>query len=152
MSASDPPPEPIIQAGVIPFRRRGGRLEFCLITSLKKRRWIFPKGIVEPGETVEQAARKEALEEAGLRGKIKGEPLGTYLHEKSNATLHVTVLLMEVTRCDEDWREARVRQRRWVDAEEAVQLPWKLELRQFAQDAIREIERCGPRQVRRMAS
>ena len=55
-----------IQASVIPFQRRNGQIEFCLITT-RKRNWIFPKGIIDPGETMEQTAAKEALEEAGTR-------------------------------------------------------------------------------------
>jgi len=52
----------IAQACVIPFRRDGDEIVFCLITSLKKKRWIFPKGIIDPGETPEETALKEALE------------------------------------------------------------------------------------------
>ena len=76
------PTKPIAQACVVPYRRRDERIEFCLITSLKKKRWIFPKGIVDPGETVEEAALKEAFEEAGLHGRILGDPIGKYEDSK----------------------------------------------------------------------
>jgi diadenosine hexaphosphate hydrolase (ATP-forming) len=33
-------------------------------------RWTFPKGRVDPGEAINQAARREVLEEAGLRARI----------------------------------------------------------------------------------
>ena len=47
---------PILQACAIPFRRNGGQYEFCLITSLRKGRWGFPKGIIDKGETHIEAA------------------------------------------------------------------------------------------------
>ena len=57
-------------------RCRNGQYEFCLITSLRKGRWGFPKGITDPGETHVETALKEADEEAGLRGRIVGDSLG----------------------------------------------------------------------------
>ena len=49
---SDNPESPrdkIEQVCAIPFRRPSGQpLEFCVITSIKKKRWIFPKGDHRP--------------------------------------------------------------------------------------------------------
>ena len=53
--------EPDGQACAIPYRQRKGKLEFCLITS-SKGHWSFPKGFVELGESLRQAALKEAFE------------------------------------------------------------------------------------------
>src|SRR5207247_418978 len=55
------PPRP--QAAAIPFRRVDGQLAICLIRKLTLP-WGIPKGRVEPGETPEQTALREALEEA----------------------------------------------------------------------------------------
>lgn len=139
MTAEDSAPESIQQACAVPFRRRGESLEFCLINSLNKGRWIFPKGIIDPGETLEEAALKESLEEAGLHGRVLGEPLGAYEDTKWNTTLRVTGVLMEVTRSDDDWPEADVRQRRWAGAAETLELLSKESLRRFAQEAVRRI-------------
>jgi diadenosine hexaphosphate hydrolase (ATP-forming) len=38
--------------------------------------WCFPKGHLEPGESLEQAALREVEEETGVRGVIK-QPLST---------------------------------------------------------------------------
>ena len=103
------------QACAIPYRRRAGQLEFCLITS-SSGRWGFPKGFIDRGETVRQAALKEAFEEAGLHGRIQGKPLGSYPLERNGTTLPVTVVLMKVTRCDEHWEEEDRRERQWVAA------------------------------------
>ncbi|MDR1118873.1 MAG: NUDIX hydrolase [Bifidobacteriaceae bacterium] len=49
----------VAHAAVIARRNRGGRLEWCL-----------PKGHLEPGETPQQAAVREILEETGIRGQV----------------------------------------------------------------------------------
>jgi phosphohistidine phosphatase len=109
------------QASAVPFRRCGDRVEFCLITT-SAGRWGFPKGFIDPGETPEQTALKEALEEAGLHGRIVGAPLVGYRTDKNGQSKRVVALLMEVTQCDDQWDEAAVRQRRWVSRSEAERL------------------------------
>lgn len=113
---------PLAQASAIPFRWRDGVLEFCLITSIRARRWGFPKGIIDPGETATEAALKEAWEEAGLRGRIIGEALGVYRYEKWGADLDVQVFLMQVDSAGDEYLEAGQRERRWASPEEAKQL------------------------------
>ncbi len=140
---SEPILEPIQQACAIPFRRVGEDVEFCVITSLNRKRWIFPKGIIDPGETLVQTALKESHEEAGLHGRIVGEPLGTYEDFKWGRTLEVTVVLMEVLHCDDHWEESEVRQRRWVSADEAIPILSKDELKDFLKAAISILDQPG---------
>ena len=101
------------QACAVPYRQSKTQIEFCLITS-SEGRWIFPKGVVDPGETFDETALKEALEEAGLHGRIQGEPLGCYPIAKNGGSQTVIALLMEVLRSDKTWKEADMRSRRWV--------------------------------------
>lgn len=139
MNTPDPLPKSIPQAGAVPYRLRGECIEFCLITSLKKKRWIFPKGIVDPGETPQETALKEALEEAGLRGRIVGEPLGSYRDTKWGTPLDVTVWLMEVDHCDDHWHEHDLRERRWVEPALVAEMVSKKRLKRFANRAVRRI-------------
>lgn len=60
-----------VSAGGIVYRRTQGTLEVALIRS--RRRWGLPKGHLEPGESVEQAACREVAEETGLRGELVGK-------------------------------------------------------------------------------
>jgi len=55
-------------AGVIVFRRAGDQCLFLLVLSKLTKRplWEFPKGGVEPGETLLQAALRELSEETGI--------------------------------------------------------------------------------------
>ncbi len=132
--------EPIQQASAIPYRWNGERLEFCLITSMRSKRWIFPKGVIDPGETFAETALKESYEEAGLSGRIVGDPIGDYHYEKWNSTLHVTVVVMEVTRCDEKWQEADARSRRWVKHRKARALVSEETLKDLLDLAVERIQ------------
>jgi bis(5'-nucleosidyl)-tetraphosphatase len=55
-------------AGIIVFRRAGAECLFLLILSRLTKRplWEFPKGGVDDGETVMQAAMRELYEETGI--------------------------------------------------------------------------------------
>ena len=134
---------PLKQASAIPYRLRDGQPEFCLITSISTGKWGFPKGIIDPGETPEETAIKEAEEEAGLDGRIVGEPVGQYQYHKWGTTLRVTVYLMEVTGVEDEWEEAELRQRVWRRADEARAAVSRTELRRLldaAAERIRSIE------------
>lgn len=137
MSADQP--APIEQASAIPYRCRDGEPEFCLITSVRKGLWGFPKGIVDPGETPEQTALKEAEEEAGLYGRIQGGPLGQYQYHKWGTDLFVTVYLMEVTEAEEDWEESDLRERAWCRAFQAREAIQREALRDLLDAAVERI-------------
>ena len=54
--------------GVIPLRKRGKEWDVLLIQHKNyEQYWTCPKGHMEVGETLEQAACRELLEETGLR-------------------------------------------------------------------------------------
>lgn len=114
------PLSPIEQACAIPYRLSAGRVEVCLVTTIKKRRWIFPKGIIKPGETASQAALNEAWEEAGLRGHISGNAIGSYELKKCGLRFLVNCFLMQVSRQSSRWREAALRERAWLPLDEAL--------------------------------
>ena len=59
-----------ISAGGVACRSLAGTIEVALIKTSTEGRWQLPKGIVDPGETPEQAALREVREEAGIRCEI----------------------------------------------------------------------------------
>jgi 8-oxo-dGTP pyrophosphatase MutT (NUDIX family) len=101
------------QAGVVPFRRKKDALELCLIRNKGRKKWKIPKGFVDSDETPQEAALKEAWEEAGLRGRLVGDPIGSFEYEKWGYELTVAVFVMEVTGEEADWEESRFRERKW---------------------------------------
>ena len=101
----------IRQAAAIPVRGQ----QLCLVTSSSGKRWVIPKGLMEPGKTAGEIALQEAWEEAGLVGVLRPEPVGSYLYQKWGGTYHVTVFLLQVTEAAEDWPEHDLRERCWVE-------------------------------------
>ncbi len=118
------------QSAVIPFRLRHGELEILMITSRKKKRWIIPKGIKEPDLTAWDSAAKEALEEAGVEGRVSTTPAGTYRYDKWGGTCTVEVYTLEVEKVHRSWLES-FRLRRWLSLGEAVALIREEELRRI---------------------
>lgn len=53
--------------GAVVFRKINGETRFLLIKNKRSANWGFPKGHIENGETRQQTAMREVLEETGLR-------------------------------------------------------------------------------------
>lgn len=104
------PTDYVRQAAALPVRQ--GKI--CLITSSNGKRWIIPKGLIDPGHTAGEAALQEAWEEAGLTGALEREPVGSYVYEKMGRSFLVTVFLMHVTEVASDWPERNLRTRAWL--------------------------------------
>ena len=109
------------QSGVVPYRVRKGKLEVFLITSRSNRRWIIPKGIIEHDYSARNSAAKEALEEAGVRGRVGSKLLGVYRSRKWGRSCTVKVFPMQVSRVYKEWDEDD-RKRQWVPLKKALKL------------------------------
>ncbi len=55
-----------VSAGGVAFREIDGRIEIAIILTNPERRWQLPKGMIDAGESAEQAAVREVREEAGI--------------------------------------------------------------------------------------
>lgn len=120
----------IRQAAAIPLRE--GRV--CLVTSRSGRRWVVPKGTLEPGKSAAEIALQEAWEEAGLLG-VLGPALGTYQYEKYGGVCLVTVFPMQVHDVQREWPERLMRKRAWLLPDEAVELIDEPALREMIRHA-----------------
>jgi phosphohistidine phosphatase len=114
----------IAQAAAIPYRvdARSGQVEVLLIRRRDGGKWGIPKGLVDPGLNHPQAAKMEALQEAGIEGPLSDEPLGHFIYEKSQGTCLVQVYAMRVRRTHEHWDEEKLREREWFPIERAASL------------------------------
>ena len=107
------------QSAVVPFREMDGVLEILMISSRKKKRWVIPKGVREPLLSACDSAAKEALEEAGIEGRVSATAMGTYQYRKWGGICTVEVFHMVVETVHQEWEED-YRDRQWVSLEEAV--------------------------------
>ena len=115
----------------------------CMVTSRNGRRWVIPKGHVDPGHTAQDAARIEAWEEAGLIGIVDTEPIGTYQYEKYDTTRHVEVYVLTVIEEKDEWPEADERTREWVSVPVALHRIEEPDLR----DLVRKVAKLQQQAV-----
>jgi len=80
-----------VSAGTLLYRRTGDRLEVLLVHPSgnynRKAPWSIPKGIPNAEEELEDAARRETLEEAGVAAGTLVS-LGTVVYRKSRKRVH----------------------------------------------------------------
>ncbi|PWS36482.1 NUDIX hydrolase [Falsiroseomonas bella] len=113
------------QSAALPILGAGAALRVVLITSRETRRWVIPKGWIEPREAPHRSAAREAFEEAGLAGEADPDPLGLYAYPKRLASgavrpTEVLVFRYRVARLLHDWPERRERERKLFTAEAAA--------------------------------
>jgi len=129
------PPSWYVQSAALPLWEDQGETHIVLVTSCSSKRWIIPKGIVQPEMTSADSAAKEAWEEAGVRGSIEPQPVGTYQYEKWGGICTVAVHILNVTEILPEWPEGHVRERAFVSFHEAIARVREPELKNI-------IERC----------
>ena len=104
--------------GVICKETNDGTLQVLLIR-VRKNGFELPKGHVEKGETEQQAAFRECLEEVGITSQIKiREELGrlSYSFEKGEKTIEKNVAYFKF-HCPEEFRYSKPKNTReiiWV--------------------------------------
>lgn len=108
-------------AGGLVVRKRGNRAQICLVSKKGGRVWAFPKGRVDPGETLEQTAVREVLEETGHEAAIidKLDLIEYYFFLKENNTFYhktVTFYLMKLTKENAQERDEEAHSVGWYDA------------------------------------
>jgi 8-oxo-dGTP pyrophosphatase MutT (NUDIX family) len=103
---------------------RGGAPHVALIATRGKTRWGLPKGAVSQGETSEQAALREVLEETGLEAEIV-KPLDTieYFFRAGDTLIRkrVDFYLMRYVTGELTPQLSEVDDVEWVELSEAIQ-------------------------------
>ena len=139
-----------ISAGCVVFRSVGSRIEVALIQPKDRDAWALPKGVVEPGETAESGAQREALEETGLSGQIV-ERIDTIKYsyiakwEKPPTRIFkiVTFYLLRNTGGDVSKHDKEVDQVEWFPIEDAIRVASYKQEKDVLRKAKTLIERAG---------
>lgn len=130
--------ENIRQAAAITFRIDNG-IPLVLIVRAKRNpdHWIFPKGHVDPGETVEAAALRELREEGGVEGEVVSRVGAlTYMREGRVFDVeHYLCAYRETLGTDEP------RTPRWCSPEEALRLLTFSDARELLRRTLSIIEK-----------
>lgn len=59
-----------VSAGGVAFRRAESQVQIAIVSVKPSLRWQLPKGIVDPGETMQVTAVREVREEAGIETEL----------------------------------------------------------------------------------
>jgi len=126
--------EPRRQYAALPWRLSEDGLDVLVASSRDTRRWVIPKGWPMKGRKPHATAALEALQEAGLIGKIEKSKIGSFHYVKrlkSGAAIHcrVDVFPMRVMKQRKTWPEKEQRVTRWLPYAEAATLVLEPELR-----------------------
>ena len=106
------------QAGAIIVARRGQPMTLLVTAKRNPEHWVFPKGHVEPGETLEIAARREAEEEAGVTGEII-DAAGSTEFALGPDTYRVHYFVVAT---GDEGRPEKGRRMKWCSYDEALEL------------------------------
>jgi 8-oxo-dGTP pyrophosphatase MutT (NUDIX family) len=115
------------QVAALPIVPIGRRIDVLLITSRRRGRWIVPKGWPGKNRPLPEMAAREALEEAGVSGPVRPDPVGTYTYKKTmrlgyDIRCRVFVYPLLVRQHAVSWQEQEERSVRWCSLAEAATL------------------------------
>jgi 8-oxo-dGTP diphosphatase len=115
-------------AGGIVFRKKdkGRTIEWLVSKHSGYHKWVLPKGIIETGESPEDAALREVSEETGVKAKIikKIMPGVAYKYTKNKILVDkkVEFFLMEYAFGDIKDHCWEMEEVKWIPANEALEL------------------------------
>lgn len=99
--------------GVIPFRRNGEEREYLILLQTNSC-WSFPKGHMEAGETEEQTALRELLEETGLTAKLDTSRFASIEYPVSEFSRKEVVFYLGEVAGEPKVQESEIETYKWV--------------------------------------
>ncbi|MEK7544406.1 MAG: NUDIX domain-containing protein [Patescibacteria group bacterium] len=89
--------------------------------------WTFPKGLIEKGETPEEAATREIHEEVGINGLTFLAPLHSihYFYKRNGVVkknVHYFIFQSKICTKPQVQKEEGISEARWVTIDQAIRL------------------------------
>jgi 8-oxo-dGTP pyrophosphatase MutT (NUDIX family) len=139
-----------LSAGGVVYRINGAAVEIVIVQVVPELRWQLPKGVIDPGETREQAALREVREEAGVDAEIVTfvETSEYWFTVRRNGELtrchkFVHFFLMKYVGGDVRDHDHEVAEARWVSVADAIEM--------FTFESDREVVRKANELIERNA-
>jgi mutator protein MutT len=118
-----------ISAGGVAYRERDSQLEVALISVGDDGRWQLPKGLIDKGESTEDAAVREVREEAGIDTEVveridKVEYWYFWKEDDQRVRYHkyVYFYLLRYKSGDVCDHDHEVNEARWVSIHDAIKM------------------------------
>jgi 8-oxo-dGTP diphosphatase len=118
-----------ISAGGVAYRENGKSVEIVIISVGEQSRWQLPKGLIDKGETSEEAALREVREETGVEAEVvdlidkveywyysKGGGRRTRFHK------YVYFYLLKYMSGSTENHDREVNEARWVDIDTGLNM------------------------------
>jgi ADP-ribose pyrophosphatase YjhB (NUDIX family) len=139
-----------ISAGCVVYRTADDITEVALIQPREREAWALPKGFIEHGETTENAAIRETLEETGLSGTIQSK-IDTikysYTAKWENPPIRifkiVTFFLLRFTGGDPNNHDHEVERVEWFAIDTAIKQATYAQEKEVLRKAKRLISKQG---------
>lgn len=137
-----------ISAGGVAFREIDGRIEIAIILTNPEMRWQLPKGMVDAGESLEQAAVREVREEAGIETDLVAAIEKTEYWfsaerngERSRFHKFVHWFLMRYRSGNVEDHDHEVMETRWAAVDDALEMLVFKNERDVVEKAVAAIQR-----------
>lgn len=109
--------------GAVVFRNENGQKKYLLIRNKRSAHWGFPKGHIEPGETNEETAIREVLEETGLHINIlPGFAKSSEYTIQGKIEKSVIIFLAETKEIDYSLQVEEIEECGWFDFDSAMNI------------------------------
>jgi len=140
-----------ISSGGVVFRGTPKDAEIVVIQTASEKRWQLPKGLMDAGETVEQAAVREVREESGIEAEII-EPAreieywftANYDGERRRYHKRVHFFVMRYISGSVEDHDHEVAEARWVLIREALKLLQFKSEREVVETAAEKFSKNSP--------
>ncbi|MBX3086201.1 MAG: NUDIX hydrolase [Anaerolineae bacterium] len=115
-----------VSAGGVVYRRTPAGIEVLICRTSTSQKWVIPKGLIDPGERVQQTAVREVREEVGVNARIimPLDPAEHYIFTRENTRIYKTVhyFLMEYVSGNEADHDHEMELVMWVPLDQAIEM------------------------------